>query len=138
MTDLLLPDHSRILSVHVISVVLTVRLHVLDQLGDTEEVVHLLERQALGLGDKEPDEDEHGEAEGAVGEEGAVAALTHGGHHVGGCARDDEVEEPLWGFVSMYICVEREGVGLWLGRTCVAAAMATLRERRRAAGISET
>ena len=58
-------------------VVLAVRLHVLDKLGDTEEVVHLLERQTLGLGNEEPDEDEHGEAEGAVGEESSSAPLAY-------------------------------------------------------------
>lgn len=134
MTDLLLPNHGRILGIHVISVVLAIRLHVLNQLGDAEEVVHLLERQALGLRNEEPHEDEHGEAEGAVGEESAVAALAHGGHHVGGCACDDEVEEPLRRLL-VYVFMWTEG---GLGRTCVAAAMATFSERRRAAGISET
>lgn len=31
---------------------------------DAKELVHVLERSALGLGDEEPDEDEHGEGEG--------------------------------------------------------------------------
>ena len=67
VTDLLLTDNSRVLAVHVelsaMGVVLAVSLHVLDKLSDTKEVVHLLERQTLGLGNEEPDKDEHGEAE---------------------------------------------------------------------------
>ena len=52
------------------AVVLTVRFDVLDELSDTEDVVHLLERETLGLRDEEPDEEEHGKAEGSVDEEG--------------------------------------------------------------------
>lgn len=51
----------------------------------------------LGLGDEEPDKDEHGQAEAGEGDEGAVAALAHGDEHVGDCAGDDEVEQPLGG-----------------------------------------
>ena len=51
------------------AVVLTVSLDVLDELGDTEQVVHLLERQTLGLRNEEPNKDEHGETEASVDEE---------------------------------------------------------------------
>lgn len=54
------------------AVTLPVGLDVLDELGDTEEVIHLLERQTLGLGNEEPDEGEHEEAEGAIDKEGAI------------------------------------------------------------------
>jgi hypothetical protein len=54
------------------SVSLTILLDMLDKLRHAEQVVHLLERQALGLGDEEPDEEEHGEAEARVDEEGAT------------------------------------------------------------------
>ena len=50
---------------------LTVSLDVLDELGNTEEVIHLLKRQTLGLRDEEPDEEEHGETEGSVDKEGS-------------------------------------------------------------------
>lgn len=45
---------------------LTICLHVLDKLGNTEDIVHFLKRQAFCLGDEEPDEEEHAEAEGAI------------------------------------------------------------------------
>ena len=66
-----------------------------DQLGNAEEVVHLLQTHALCLRDEEPREDAHAEAEGAEEEVGAVAAFAHGGEHGGYAAGDDEVEEPL-------------------------------------------
>lgn len=72
-------------------------VHLIDQLGYTEEVVHLLESKTLGFGNKEPDEDEHGQAEAGEGDEGSVAALAHGDQHVGHGAGNDEVEEPLGG-----------------------------------------
>jgi len=58
-----------------VDIALTISLHILNKLRDPEKVVHLLKRQALGLGNKEPDKDKHGEAEGTVGEEGAVKEL---------------------------------------------------------------
>lgn len=58
-----------------VAVCLAVSLNVLDELSDTEQVVHLLERKTLGLGDEEPHEEEHGEAEGAVDEEGTATIL---------------------------------------------------------------
>lgn len=51
------------------SMALAVGLEVLDHLSHAEEVIHLLERQSLGLGYKEPDEEEHGKTEGSVDEE---------------------------------------------------------------------
>lgn len=41
---------------------------------DTEQIIHLLQRQALGLRDEEPDEEEHAETEGAVDEEGTESS----------------------------------------------------------------
>lgn len=64
---------------------------------DAEDLVHLLERHALRLRNKEPREEEHGEAERAVYEIRPVPAASDGGHHVRGGARDDEVEQPLRG-----------------------------------------
>jgi hypothetical protein len=64
-----------ILAIHIelssMSMVLAVRLNVFDHLGHAEQVVHAFERHALGLGDEEPNEEEHGEAEAAVDEESA-------------------------------------------------------------------
>jgi hypothetical protein len=54
-----------------VGMVLAVGLEVLDHLGQTEEVVHLFERETLGLGDEEPDEDEHEETECSVDQEGS-------------------------------------------------------------------
>lgn len=51
----------------------------------------------LGLGDEEPDEDEHAQTKAGEGDEGAVAADAHGDEHVGYGPGDDEVEEPLGG-----------------------------------------
>jgi hypothetical protein len=51
----------------------------------------------LGLGNQEPDEDEHGEAEAGERDESTVTALAHGGQHVGDSTRNDQVEEPLCG-----------------------------------------
>ena len=51
----------------------------------------------LGLGNEEPDEDEHAQAEAGEGDECTVATLTHGHQHVWHSASNDEVEEPLSG-----------------------------------------
>jgi len=66
-------------------------------LDDTEESIHLLEGDTLGLRDEEPDEDEHGEAEGAEDEVGSVSGLSDVDQHAGNGLGDDEVEEPLGG-----------------------------------------
>jgi hypothetical protein len=64
-----------VLAIHVelgdvgVSVILAVGLDVLHHLGQAKQVVHSLQRQTLGLRNKEPDEDEHGEAEGSIYEE---------------------------------------------------------------------
>ena len=82
---LALLSHSS-LAVHVelsgggVCVVLAVRLHVLDELSDTEKVVHTLERHSLGLRYEEPHEDEHGEAESSVDEEGTRTSQHSSGH----------------------------------------------------------
>lgn len=55
-----------------VGMVLTVSLDVFNHLGETEEVVHLLERQTLGLGNEEPDKEEHGETERAVNQESTI------------------------------------------------------------------
>ena len=52
-----------------VSVLFAVELDLLDKLRNTEEVVHLLEGETLGLGNKEPDEEEHAEAEAGVDDE---------------------------------------------------------------------
>ena len=41
------------------------------EVADAEEGVHVLEGHALGLGDEEPDEEEHGEGEGGEQDVGA-------------------------------------------------------------------
>jgi hypothetical protein len=71
------------------SAALTVGLDILDELSNTEEVVHLLKGQTLGLGNKEPDEEEHGETEGAVDEERSVTVEADGDHHIGRGAGDN-------------------------------------------------
>jgi len=58
------------------SMSLTVLLNLLDKLRYTKEVVHFLERQTLRLGDEEPDEEEHGEAEARVDDEGTTQAVS--------------------------------------------------------------
>ena len=55
----------------------------LDQLRDAEEIVHLLQAHALGLGDEEPDEEEHAETEAAEDQVCAVAVGANGREHVG-------------------------------------------------------
>jgi hypothetical protein len=49
----------------------------------------------LSLGDEEPNEDEHAQAEAGERDECTVTALTHGHQHVRHSASNDEVEEPL-------------------------------------------
>ena len=49
----------------------------------------------LGLGDEEPDEDEHAQAEAGEGDEGPISTLAHGHKHIRDGARNDEIEEPL-------------------------------------------
>lgn len=66
-------------------------------ISDTKQLIHVLERDALGLGHEEPDKDEHAEAEAAKDQIGAVAVGTDGDQHGGHGAGDDEVEEPLGG-----------------------------------------
>lgn len=87
--------------------------------GDAEELVHGLQRQTLGLGHEEPDEEEHGETEASedeicavftnqsetalydqmawMGHNSPITVRTdsheHGRHSPG----DNEVEEPLGG-----------------------------------------
>lgn len=51
----------------------------------------------LGLGNEEPDEDEHAQAEAGECDECTVTALTHGHQHVRDSTSNDEVEEPLGG-----------------------------------------
>lgn len=41
-------------------------------LCDTEQLIHSLQRDALGFRNEEPDEEEHGEAEAAKNEVGAT------------------------------------------------------------------
>lgn len=65
------------------------------RINDPKDLVHLLERHALGLGNKEPREEEHREAEAAVDEVRPVPGVADRGHHVRGGAGDDEVEQPL-------------------------------------------
>lgn len=71
------------------SATLAIGLDVLDELGDTEQVIHLLKGQTLGLGNEEPDKEEHGETECAVDEERSVAVKADGDHHVGSGASDN-------------------------------------------------
>jgi len=72
-------------------------LHVrttLSLLDGTEQDIHVLKLEALGLLDEEEDEGAHAEAEDAEHDEGAVADVVHGaGRDLG----DAEVEEPLGG-----------------------------------------
>lgn len=65
------------------------------RINDTKDLVHLLERHALRLRDKEPREEEHGEAEAAIDEIRPVARIADGRHHVRGGAGNDKVEQPL-------------------------------------------
>lgn len=51
----------------------------------------------LGLGNEEPDEDEHGQAEASKGDECTVTTRAHGHQHVGHSTSNDKVEEPLGG-----------------------------------------
>jgi len=71
------------------SAALAIGLDVLDELGDAEQIIHLLEGQTFGLGNEEPDEEKHGETEGAVDEERSVAVEANGDHHVGGGASNN-------------------------------------------------
>lgn len=73
---------------------LTSKLGVVDS---TEELVHLLEGDTLGLGNEEPDKDEHGEGERAKDEVGTVTGLSDGGKHAGHGLGNDKVEKPLSG-----------------------------------------
>jgi hypothetical protein len=57
----------------------------------------------LGLGDEEPDEDEHAQAEAGEGDECTVTALAHGDQHVRDSTSDDKVEEPLGGGGERYV-----------------------------------
>jgi hypothetical protein len=63
-----------ILTIHIelcgVSMVLAVGLDILDHLSQAKQIVHAFKRQTLCLGNEEPDEDEHGEAEASVDEEG--------------------------------------------------------------------
>lgn len=76
---------------------LPIVLQLLDQLSNTEQVIHLLERNTLGLRNEEPNEEEHGEAERAVDQESAIAALAHSSQHIGRSTGHDKVEKPLRG-----------------------------------------
>lgn len=49
----------------------------------------------LGLGDKEPDEEEHGQTEASKSNKCTVSALAHGHQHIRNRPGNDEVEEPL-------------------------------------------
>lgn len=49
----------------------------------------------LGLGNEEPDEEEHAQAEAGEGDECTVTAPAHCHQHVRHSASNDEVEEPL-------------------------------------------
>ena len=69
LTDSILTIHIK-LGGGALRMAFTVSLDILNKLSDTEEVVHLLKRQALGLRDEEPDEEEHGETERAVDKKG--------------------------------------------------------------------
>ena len=51
----------------------------------------------LGLGNEEPDEEEHAQAEAGEGDECTVASTAHGHQHVRHSAGNDKVEEPLSG-----------------------------------------
>ncbi|EGX90741.1 hypothetical protein CCM_07161 [Cordyceps militaris CM01] len=65
--------------------------------GDTKELVHLLERQALSFGDEEVDKDAHEEAKAAKHEIHAVPGAAHGALHGEHGSSGNEVEEPLSG-----------------------------------------
>lgn len=90
-------------------------LDILGRLRHTKQLVHLLETEALGLGDEEPDKDAHDPAEAAEEEEHAlsmvsqqgcllsqvqllwtyIASRAHGDLHRQDSPRNDKVEEPL-------------------------------------------
>ena len=86
-------------------------LHVLE-VSSAEQLVHALQRKALGLGAEEVDEHDHGRAEGAEDEVGSVAGGAADGqqHHRRG-ARDDEVEEPLRGSCQGHVEAAEPGRG---------------------------
>lgn len=57
-----------------------------------EERIHFLERLALGLRNKEPRPESHGDHQGREKE---VRAVSERGNHIWRCAADDERPEPL-------------------------------------------
>lgn len=59
-----------------------------------EQAVHALERNTLGLGDEEEDEEDR---EDHQRREEEVHAVSHGGEHLRGEARDEEVPQPVGG-----------------------------------------
>lgn len=62
---------------------------------DPENLVHLLKRNTLGLWDKEPCKDEHGETERPEDEVCTVSRPTNCSHHVRGGTSNNKVEQPL-------------------------------------------
>jgi hypothetical protein len=60
--------------------------------GSFKENVHLLKREALGLGDEVPGKDKADDERGTEKEEGTVFDV---GHHVWGRIDDHELAEPL-------------------------------------------
>ena len=77
MVDLLFVDNASALVHRTVDVALTIRFHVLDELRNAKEVVHLFERETLGFWDEEPYKDEHGEAERSVKKETTRVLLAH-------------------------------------------------------------
>jgi hypothetical protein len=67
--------HVELSGVGVCVVVLTISLDVLDELSDSEQIVHAFQRQSFRLRNQEPHEDKHGEAERAVCEESTGITL---------------------------------------------------------------
>ena len=52
-------------------------LNILDQFGDSKQVIHALERRAFSFGYQEPSEDEYAIAEKVIDQETPVAAVSN-------------------------------------------------------------
>ena len=55
-------------------------LNILDQFGDSKQIIHALEGRTFSFGYQEPGEDEHAIAERAIGRETPVAAVSNPTH----------------------------------------------------------
>ena len=118
---------------------LTLLLEGLAVVHNTEELVHLLQGDTLGLGDEEPDEGAHEEVEGTEHEEHAVSSLTHGVlHGKDSCGKRMPVSLRVYVKYTLYLGENLLRATMKLKSHWVAAPMETLRARRRAVGISET